>query len=109
MNVPHAHQINTDQINTGVTKTYGEAVSIASNSQSEQQPNDYPHLNELLKPTNGESMSTAFEKKKSLNLIYKAVTDINVEFCSVKKSSVIAIGFPNSDSKKLAEDKIKND
>ena len=107
MNVPHAHQINTDQINTGVTKTYGEAVSIASNSQSEQQPNDYPHLNELLKPTNGESMSTASEKKKSLNLVYKAVTDINVEFCSVKKSGVI--GFPDSDSKKLAEDKIKND
>ena len=119
INVPHAHQSNT-----GVTKAYNKAVSTAPNSHSEPQPTDFPHLNDvyatpparksekhvlLLKPTNEESMSTASEKKKSLNSVYKAVTDINVEFCSVKKSGVIAIGFPDSDSMKLAEDKIKND
>jgi hypothetical protein len=105
-----------------ITKTYS---TVASNfASAQQQPPNFSHQNEtdvkppamkpekqvlLLKPTNEESMSTTAEKKKSINSVYQAVTDINVEFCSIKKSGVIAMGFPDSDSKKLAEMKINGD
>ena len=105
-----------------ITKSYSTVASNFANAQ--QRPPNFSHQNEtdvtppamkpekhvlLLKPTNEESMSTTAEKKKSLNSVYRAVTDINVEFCSIKKSGVIAMGFPDSDSKKLAEMKINGD
>ena len=49
----------------------------------------------------------AENKKKSLQNINKALSDVNVEFCSVKKSGLIAVGFSNAASKELAEEKLK--
>ena len=126
------HQINADSIESSA-KTW----QAMSNIQHDSTPTtvsqtEYPPLGEnsdvlpsgknatlptkkqdkhvlLLKPSNGSNVTTKAEQKKSLNAVYRAVTDVNVEFCSVKSSGVIAMGFPDSDSKKLAEEKIKED
>ena len=106
----------------GGTKTYGEIVSSMSSNplppanllpataNAASVPSGKPEKHVLLlKPTNETSISSENEQKKCLNSVYRAVTDVNVEFCSIKKSGIIAIGFPDSDSRKIAQEKIKKD
>ena len=114
-------QMNDRRIDTA-KKSYGEVLSgvpgaktqpvtrppaenITSDAPSSKKPEKHILL---LKPTDQIDTSSAIEQKNSLNTVYKTVTDINVEFCSVKKSGTIAIGFPDAASKKLAEEKIKS-
>ena len=42
-----------------------------------------------------------------MNAIGKTIQDVNVEFCSIKKSGLIAVGFSDEKSKDLAANKIK--
>ena len=63
----------------------------------------------LLKPNTDEVMGSKSAKTSSLSSINHAISGINVNFCSVKKSGVVAIGFNDSETKKQAEDKIKKD
>ena len=63
----------------------------------------------ILDPNDKSSMSSENEEKNVMNPVYKALSDINVEFCSVRKSGVVAIGFPDSKSKMVAEERIRTD
>ena len=63
----------------------------------------------LLKPNTDEVMGSKSAKTSSLSSINHAISGINVNFCSVKKSGVVAIGFNDSETKRQAEDKIKKD
>lgn len=62
----------------------------------------------LLKPKESSVTNTDEGKKKSLHAIGNAIgTDVNVEFCSIQKSGLVAVGFSDSASKELAAQKIK--
>ena len=114
----------TNDKNTNRNKTYGEIVSGKPENKSQSpihQPalisdmSDAKHTRKpekhvlLLKPNDETSASSESVQKESLNSVYRAVTDVNIEFCSQKKSGMIAIGFPDAASKKLAEEKINKD
>ena len=63
----------------------------------------------LLEPTELENdcLESTTAKKPSLSLINNAMAGVNVDFCSVKKSGCVAIGFQSADSLKAAEKKLK--
>ena len=63
----------------------------------------------ILEPSDDNNLRSEENKKRDINSVYKALSDINVEFCSVRKSGNIAIGFPNSDTKKVAEERFRTD
>lgn len=83
----------------------GKTDSPKTNAQEDHQPVEKHVL--LLEPKDAETMKSDGGKKQSLQTIGKAIQDVNVEFCSVKKSGLIAVGFADEKSKKLAEDKMK--
>ena len=60
----------------------------------------------ILEPNDVNCMSSKDQQKKSMIPVYKAVSDVNLEFCSIRKSGVVAMGFPDSKSKKIAEEKM---
>ena len=62
----------------------------------------------LLEPVNADDTSSDDAKKKSLQNINSAISGVNVEFCSFKRSGLVAVGFSDSKSKSLAEEKIKD-
>ena len=62
----------------------------------------------LLEPKDVENVKSSEGKKISMQNINNAFSDVNVEFCSFKKSGLVAVGFSDSDSKKLAEEKLKD-
>ena len=87
---------------------------IASDNISSETP--HPEVKEgkstekhvlLLQPNSVEVMGSTSAQKSSISSINHAISGINVNFCSVKKSGVVAIGFNDSETKKQAEDKIK--
>ena len=91
-------------------------VSEKTNSSQSRRPDEvtWPRKTSekhvlLLEPLKSEVMSTVDAKKKSLRSINDAISGVNVEFCSVRKSGIVAIGFKNSDAKKQAEEQLKKD
>jgi len=46
-------------------------------------------------------------KKTSLQALGNAISDVNVEFCSIQKSGMVAVGFSDAAAKENAERKIK--
>ena len=60
----------------------------------------------LVEPIDMKSATSDECKKKSLQAIGKAIGDVNIEFCAVKKSGLVAVGFSDADSKKLAEKRL---
>ena len=95
------------------------AGTAANNDSSEVIGNEHPSRQEvakqpvtkkhvlLLEPIEPDSMATEDEKKMSMSAINDAMSGVNVEFCSVRKSGIVAIGFKDSNAKKLAEEKLK--
>ena len=61
----------------------------------------------LLDPSDPEVVNSVDFKKKTVHSVNKAIHGINVNFCSVKKSGVVALGFDDIESKANAEEKIK--
>ena len=61
----------------------------------------------LLDPSDPDVVKKVDYRKKTVNDVNKAIHGINVNFCSVKKSGVVALGFDNAESKANAEAKIK--
>ena len=116
-------QQNNNSNTVNDKKTYSKALSGTPTVQS--QPFVHPPVENkshpvqsgkklekhvlLLKRNDEFSTSSEYDEKQSLNSVYKAVTNVNIEFCSVKKSGTIAIGFPDAASKKIAAEKINND
>ena len=62
----------------------------------------------LLEPSDKEAV-TSDNGKNIMSSINSAISGINVNFCSVKKSGIIAMGFNESQSKDLAQEKLNND
>ena len=64
----------------------------------------------LLEPSGSgaEVVKAADFKKRTVQNVNKAIRGINVNFCSVKKSGVVAIGFNDIESKRNAEKQIKD-
>ena len=62
----------------------------------------------LLEPSDKEAV-TSDNGKNIMSSINSAISGINVNFCSVKKSGIIAMGFNDSQSKDLAQEKLNND
>ena len=60
----------------------------------------------LLEPTSPDAMSAEDSKKQLVSSINDAITGVNVEFCTIKKSGIVAIGFQDPEAKKIAEKKI---
>ena len=64
----------------------------------------------ILEPTEGiETTSELVAKPPSLSLINDAIDGVNVDFCSVKKSGRIAIGFQSAESLKAAKKRLNED
>ena len=61
----------------------------------------------LLDPADPEMVKSDNFKKRTVQNVNKAIHGINVNFCNVKKSGVVAIGFDDIKSKQCAEEKIK--
>ena len=62
----------------------------------------------LLDPNDANMASADNFSKNTVKNVNRAINGINVNFCKVKKSGVVAIGFKEIASKKITEDKIKN-
>ena len=60
----------------------------------------------LLDPNNTELVSSDNYKKITLQDVNKAITGVNVNFCKVKKSGIVALGFEDESSKQNAEKRI---
>ena len=64
----------------------------------------------LLEPKDTDNAVLSNEaKKKSLQSINSAISGVNVEFCTFKKSGLVAVGFSDSEAKQRAEQKIQDD
>ena len=103
-----------------VPKTW---ANVSSSPILQNQRNDMPSLQTaaeippkaqkhvlLLEPKDTNNAVLSKEaKKKSLQDINSAISGVNVEFCTFKKSGLVAVGFSDSEAKQRAEQKIKDD
>ena len=100
---------NNFQTNSG--KTLGP-IDSSSNVSHYPKGNEKDYANKtekhvlLLQPTSTDVMGSETAQKSSLSSINHAMSGMNVNFCSIKKSGVVAIGFKDSKTKMLAEEKI---
>ena len=62
----------------------------------------------ILEPADPDHLVSDTAKKQSLSLINNAIDGVNVDFCKVKKSGCVAIGFESKAALNLAEEKIKH-
>ena len=60
----------------------------------------------LLDPNDPVLIGAERSNKRTIQNVSKAINNINVNFCKVKKSGVVALGFEDKLSKKNAEEKI---
>ena len=61
----------------------------------------------LLDPNDPVLIGADKSNKRTIQTVSKVINDINVNFCKVKKSGVVALGFEDNLSKKKAAEKIK--
>ena len=115
---------NYVQDNTSAKSTYAHAMHIpatpndtfeneidSSNQSKSKEKSETSEKHVLiLEPTVTEGtddVSEGVAQPPSLSIINNAIEGVNVDFCSVKKSGRIAIGFQNAESLKTAEKKLK--
>ena len=98
-----ANVVGANSINTDESKRSSDASKEIANQSAPEK-----HVL-LLEPLHADVMSTDDGKKESICSINKAMAGVNVEFCKVRKSGIVAIGFKDSDAKTAAEEKIKRD
>ena len=63
----------------------------------------------ILDPNDSNYVNDNGNKKNALKLVNNAVEGINVNFCKMKDSGVVALGFADAESKELAVSKLKDD
>ena len=63
----------------------------------------------ILDPNDSDNINHNQRKKNALKLVNNAVDGINVNFCKMKDSGVVALGFADAKSKELAVSKLNDD
>ena len=117
---PFTVQGTPQNVQLSQSPSTGTWADIAANKSSAESFNAPPSSHDvvkqqtpekhvlLLEPLQPEMMSTDDAKKQSISSINDAITGVNVEFCSVRKSGIVAMGFKDSNAKKIALEKIRN-
>ena len=98
-------------------QSYAHACIDSRGADNKENTESYPIMEKKKKSEEhvllierSDKESAALDNGKDImSSINSALSGINVNFCSVKKSGIIAMGFSDSQSKQLAQDKLKND
>ena len=60
----------------------------------------------ILEPNDSEYVNNVTSKKDAMRHVNEAMDDVNVNFCKIKKSGIVALGFSDAESKSQAELKL---
>ena len=90
-----------------------EAIEMSPSKQTSESF-DHPPKNKIapkthviiLEPNDSEYVNNVAAKKDAMRHVNEAMDDVNVNFCKIKKSGIVALGFSDAESKSQAELKL---